>query len=467
MGLCSIAAHLQEHNVKILDLCIRQKGIKRLLLKILREFCPGIIGLSSMSFQYESAKKIAGFIRQFNPGIKIVIGGYHATLTAEQIGNSEDRELFDFIVRGEGEFVFQALVQNLEQKHPSFDEISGLSYKEDSYFRHNSARMIASMDKIKLPNRDVRIFNDFPSGFGPSIEAIESSRGCVLNCSFCTIKEMYGKSFRVHRIERIIEDIKTIKERGRRYVYFVDDNITLDIARFKKLCNAIIDNGLNSLRYFVQASSNGIASSESLVKRMAEAGFDTVFLGLENMFSKNLTALNKGNTVMQTKQAVYYLRKYNILIWAGTISGLPEDDAAGIQKNFEEIKKLGIQFIYPSFITPYPMTTIRKDLIKEGLVVNKNDFSRYNGFICNVKTKHLSKKALEKAVIKEMIKFYLFDFKKSLNRMKEVWAKLPHLDEVFCKKDAQKWLFSIYKGYVLKMLISKDTNYINASPHRF
>jgi anaerobic magnesium-protoporphyrin IX monomethyl ester cyclase len=80
LGLCSIAAHLTGHEVRIADLVLVHKNIRSWLRKFLEEFRPELIGISSMSFQYKSAREVMSICRESAAEAKIVLGGYHVSL---------------------------------------------------------------------------------------------------------------------------------------------------------------------------------------------------------------------------------------------------------------------------------------------------------------------------------------------------------------------------------------------------
>ena len=206
---------------------------------------------------------------------------------------------------------------------------------------------------------------------------------------------MYGRTFRTYSFERIMQDLANAKKNGAKYVAFADDNITLNVKRLEALCDAIVAAGHNDLRYIVQASTSGIASSPVLAQKMARAGIQIVFLGIENISERNLQIMNKGNVLDKTKKAIEYLHNNNILIVGGMILGHAEDKEEDIAQNFEFFDKANIDFYGEQIITPYPKTGMRDILIKEGLVTNSTDFKKYNGFWANVKTKHLSSDELQ------------------------------------------------------------------------
>ena len=135
LGLCSIAAHLTDHEVKIVDLVLVHKNIRSWLKEFMTEFHPDLIGVSSMSFQYKSALEVMSICRESVPDARIALGGYHASLANAEL--TEGREPpFDFLVRGEGEQALPALVEALEGAR-RFPDVPGLSWLREGVFCHN------------------------------------------------------------------------------------------------------------------------------------------------------------------------------------------------------------------------------------------------------------------------------------------------------------------------------------------
>ncbi|MBN1834893.1 MAG: cobalamin-dependent protein, partial [Spirochaetales bacterium] len=139
LGLCSIAGNIEDltTNIRILDLAIRRKNIARIVERELEGNSPQLIGLSAMSFQYDSARRIARICKQWNRDVSVALGGYHATLMHREIAQGPDRRLFDFLVRGEGERVFHELVRAVASGSQDYAKIRGLSYRSGDGYRHN------------------------------------------------------------------------------------------------------------------------------------------------------------------------------------------------------------------------------------------------------------------------------------------------------------------------------------------
>ena len=403
LGLCSIAAHLTNHEVRIADLVLVHTNIRSWLKELLAEFRPGLIGVSSMSFQYNSALEVMSICREAAPEAKIVLGGYHASLAHAELtcGNAAP---FDFLVRGEGEQALPALAEALEGSR-DFAAVPGLSWLRNEAFIHNPPGELLDVQPLPLPNRDARVLDNF-TYFNRKMDCVETSRGCTMPCTFCSITGMYGTSFRCYAINRVIADLKELKRRGTETVLLVDDNITLDAPRFRGLAEAIVEHGLNSMEYLVQASVAGIVSDPGLIPSLARANFSMVFLGIEAVQMKNLRLFQKGDIREKTEEAVSRLRAYNIGVMGGFIIGNPDDSREDIRDVFRAARRLRIDLPYVQCVTPYPGTRIREELLEAGLVTNPDDLSRYTGFICNVRTRSLTNRQLNRLMNWENIKLF-------------------------------------------------------------
>ena len=403
LGLCSIAAHLSQHEVKVVDLVLVHKNIRSWLQAFLSDFQPEVIGISSMSFQYESALKVMSICRQCATQAKLVLGGYHATLTYVELAEGAAPP-FDYLIRGEGEHAFLALVEALSGER-RFEDVPGLSWASDGNFRHNPTGRLLDINLLPLPDRSVRVLQNF-TYFDRSLDCVETSRGCTMPCTFCSIAGMYGASFRCHAVERVVADLKELQRRGTQTVLLVDDNITLDAPRFTRLARAIAENGLNSMEYLVQASVAGIVADPELIPALARANFALIFLGIESVLPENLALFQKGDIREKTELAVRILREQGIGVMGGFIIGNPEDNREEIREVFRASKRLRIDLPYVQCVTPYPGTRIRTELLEAGLVTNPDQLSRYTGFICNVRTRHLTVGQLNRIMNWENMKVF-------------------------------------------------------------
>ncbi len=394
LGLCSLAGNLDGHETRVLDLALVRRPIEPVLRKLLGRLRPVVVGISAMSFQYESARRVATIVRDAHPQARTVLGGYHATLTADEIGAEPDAAaLFDFLVRGEGERTFGLLLDSLANRSPALATIPGLSFRQGGRFVHNPAAPLLDLSEVRLPRREARIL-DTPRFMNLRFDCAETSRGCTMGCAFCSIRAMYGRSVRFYAVDRVIEDLRSLARRGTRGVFFVDDNITLNVSRLKELCRRIASEGLSGMYYVMQASVAGIASDLELPRLLAKANVRWIFLGIESGIARNLAEMRKTGVLDNARKAVRRLRAQGTCVIGGFIAGNPDDTRGDIRDTYRYALSLGVDHAIVQLMTPYPKTQTRERMLADGLVTNARDFARYTGFQANVRTRSLSARRL-------------------------------------------------------------------------
>jgi anaerobic magnesium-protoporphyrin IX monomethyl ester cyclase len=395
-GIACVGGNIDaQHDVYIVDLIRKRRQLEKYITKILLKIRPDLVGLSAMAWQYDTCIKLVKLIKNVLPEVKIAIGGYHATLMSEEIADSPEGRLIDFMIRGEGEEACRRLINALEG-NDRLEDIPSLSYKNGDHFVHNPRGETLDLSQLKLPIRDKRRLTWGYHILYSKIELMETSRGCTRSCNFCSMRHMYGRSFRTYPIERVLADLDDIYYKRRvRWVFIVDDNMVLNPKRVIALCDAIIARNYRKLNLVVQADCISMAQNEEMVSKMAQAGFKSVFLGIENASEKNLESAGKGNIVNASRKAVEICHKYNIMVIGGLIFGFPEDDEASIIENYQFLKTIGADGSYCQILTPYPKTGMRQNLIAEGLVTNKYDYKKYSGLWANVKTRYLESDQLQ------------------------------------------------------------------------
>jgi anaerobic magnesium-protoporphyrin IX monomethyl ester cyclase len=409
-ALASLAGNVDpHHHVAIADLVLAQTSVTRTMERLMRELEPDVVGLSVMTFQRTTAFKIAQLVRTLKPDVRVVVGGYDPSLAPEAYDSHSGMNLVDFIVRGEGEQALCQLLRALESGS-GMRPIQGLSYRMPDgsggpgRFVHNPTRPIGASGSIdlRLPNRAARVLAGYTL-LGRPVDVVETSRGCTFDCSFCSIIEMRGRNFHTYPIERVLADIADARARGARAIFLVDDNITLDIRRFERLCQAIIDSGFNDVDYTVQAMTAPLAQhGAALAPLMRRAGFRYVFLGIENVLDADLAFL----------QAIGHLHRHGVFVVGGLIVGNPDDTRESIETNLEFARRY-VDWPYIQHPTPYPGTPMTREFRDRGLIVDE-DVGHYDGTTAVVRSQHLS--ALD-------IEF--------LRWRAERWMKVRHLAAVF------------------------------------
>jgi radical SAM superfamily enzyme YgiQ (UPF0313 family) len=453
-ALGSLAANVDPHHrVAIADLILVQRRVREEAARLVRDHRPDVVGLSVMTFQRHTALKLARLVRELRPSVRLVAGGYDASLASAAYAAPSSG--VDFVVRGEGEQTFRELLRAIEAGSP-FDGIPGLSWRDGEGFHHNPDRPVQRLARgeLRLPDRGARVLRGY-TVLGRQADVVETSRGCTFDCSFCSIIEMRGRNFHAFPLARVIDDIRDARERGARAIFVVDDNITLDVKRFEALCHAILEAGLQDLDYTVQAMTSALAEhGQTLAPLMRRAGFRYVFLGIENVLdedlgflrarSKNALREHGRRTGHATYAAVDHVRRNGMYVVGGLIVGNPGDTRASVEANLEFARR-HVDWPYIQHPTPYPGTPMTRDLLARGLIVHDR-LEEYDGTTAVVRSEHLSAEEIE-----------------FLRWKAERWIKMRHFpaalrrNPLFCLRHGAAMVRHTFRGMRLRSWLGLES----------
>jgi anaerobic magnesium-protoporphyrin IX monomethyl ester cyclase len=215
---------------------------------------------------------------------------------------------------------------------------------------------------------------------------------------------MRGRNFHPYPLDRVLADIADARAHGAEAIFLVDDNITLDVDRFGRLCEAIVDAGFEDTDYTVQAMTAPLAHHGArLAPLMRRAGFRYVFLGIENVLDDDLGFLRaraknarreKGRTVGNASiEAIEHLHRHGMYVVGGLIVGSPNDTRESIETNLEFASRY-VDWPYIQHPTPYPRTPMTREFLDRGLIVDE-DVSHYDGTTAVVRTEHVDAEDVE------------------------------------------------------------------------
>jgi radical SAM superfamily enzyme YgiQ (UPF0313 family) len=401
-ALASLAGNVDSHHrVAIADLVLVQSSVRQTIERLMATHAPDVVGLSVMTFQRTTARRIIALVRALKPDTFIVVGGYDPSLAAEEWVHPSLG--VGAIVRGEGDITFRELIRALEQRQP-LESVDGLWFRDGDGFRKNRPRGVARLtdDTIRPPQRSARALDGY-TVLGRPIDVVETSRGCTFDCSFCSIIEMRGRNFHRFPIARVIDDIADARARGARAIFLVDDNITLDVPRFEELCREIVRAGLDDIDYLAQAMTASIASGgDRLASLMRQAGFRYVFLGIENVLEEDLKFLKArsknsrhrdGQRTNTALEATATLHRHGIFVVGGLIVGNPDDKVESIQANLSFARRY-VDWPYIQHPTPYPGTPMTRDFDQRGLIANRR-VEEYDGTTAVTRSAFLEAEEIE------------------------------------------------------------------------
>jgi len=351
IGLAYLAAILKKEgiDVDVLDISIT----KRSLIDVLKSFEPDIVGISSMTFNIKDAYICAKTAKKFNPNILTVIGGPHPS--ALPYKTLKDCKYLDSVVKGEGEKSFKEIIYNLAKG----EEISKVYINNP----------IEDLDTIPFP--DWSIFNieknyskayNFRWGDMRNIYPIITARGCPFNCIFC-YSHYLGPGVRFRSPENVIEEImRNIDDYGASYFYFADDNFSLNQERLLKICDLLIENGINEEITWKCQSKISTVNGKTL-KRMREASCELVFYGIETGNEAIQKKIGKNLTREMIRKAVDDARIAGLYVRASFIIGLPYETKESCMETINFAKSLNLTSSVFHILDVYPGTELERLLV--------------------------------------------------------------------------------------------------------
>ncbi len=371
-GLLAIAALPEKsgYSVRIID-CRIDDNWRRTLKDSIddKTVCVGITcSTGKMIF---SATEIAGAVRLLNTKLPIVWGGPHPTLMPEQTLKSP---LVDIIVINEGDTTFKELIDALA-KNADLSGIKGIGYKDSGKIKINPpAPLIKDLDLLlALPYHLVEIsrYSSLTIDNVPSLDIV-SSRGCPNNCAFCSTPVTSSRLWRAESIERVVENIKFLKERyGIGTFYLVDDNFMVDLKRVERFLDALKEANLK-----IHWGTQGVCvdtinkMSPEFLDRLEESGCVELSIGVESANPEILTMINKKFRIADVFAASEKLVGKRFAVKFNMIIGFPGETIDGIKKTVAlaiELYKRNRHVWFPfNIFTPFPGTLMFQKALEYG-----------------------------------------------------------------------------------------------------
>jgi radical SAM superfamily enzyme YgiQ (UPF0313 family) len=333
IGLYYVGAVLRENGyaVEILNWHDINKAPEK-IRQTLKAEQPDVIGFSIVHANRWGAIEIAREAAKLLPAARIVFGGIGATFLWEHLLRHFPE--IDFVVLGEGEYVFLKLVRCLEAgDFSSLEHIKGIAFRAEGKPRKTAdAAMLADLDRLPNP---ARYFN---------YNHVSSTRGCPGKCNFCGSPRFWGPKVRFHSADYFVRQLELLYRKGISFFYFSDDTFTLKKEHVIAICKQILDRNLK-ITWVAISKVNHVG--EEILYWMRKAGCIQISYGVESGSAKIRKLLNKNIRNDQIKKAFALTTRYGILARAYFIYGCPGEDWNTIGETvalIREIKPLSVIF---------------------------------------------------------------------------------------------------------------------------
>ncbi|MFX1312192.1 MAG: B12-binding domain-containing radical SAM protein [Promethearchaeota archaeon] len=324
-----------------------------------------LVGITAFTSVANRAYEIASQYQKKN--VPVIMGGIHASMVPE-----EALRYVDSVVIGEAEGVWNIVIEDF--------------LNNNLKPKYEGAHL--DLSNSIIPDRSI-FSNEYLFG------TIQTSRGCPMNCYFCSVSAFNGMKYRQRPYQEVLDELEQMPQK---YIFFVDDNI-LGYGRNAEerainLFKGMIERKLNKT-WFCQASLN-FGSNEEVIKWAAKAGCKMVFLGLESADPEELKAMDKKlNLQLEYERAFKNINKFKIAVLGAFIFGSDAETREGMWRKVNYILKNRIDIIQTTILTPLPGTRLFLDLKNKNRLLHINfpqDWNFYDMGHLTFKINNLSNK---------------------------------------------------------------------------
>jgi len=371
-------------NVKISDMY--NFSWKEVELKIKQEN-PDVVGISCCTAARLQAVKLAHIAKKCNSNIRIIMGGPHPTFFPEHMFKLSPT---DVVVMGEGERTIVELMDAME-KNEDISKIDGIAFRKNAtIIRTNPRPLIENLDSIPFPIYDFfdlkkYQFGDILKEYRKLISTyIITSRGCPFGCQFCSTSRYWGRRWRTRSVKNVIDELRFLYDKlNVRFIYFVDDILTLDSKRTIDLCKSIIDEKVD-LVWMTETRVDCV--NREMLQWMKKAGCYKIMYGIESGSPEILKTINKGFSVNQIKEAFKLTHETGIQPKPLLMVGNPGENNNTIDQTIsllKEIKPVGfphdiaLTWVFPN--TPLYEMAKSKGLISDEYWLTSKPTPYYTG----------------------------------------------------------------------------------------
>jgi anaerobic magnesium-protoporphyrin IX monomethyl ester cyclase len=304
----------------------------------LREMAPDALGFSVLMANRHGALDIARRAKALLPNAVTVFGGPAPTFMWDSFLTRHPQ--VDYVIRGEGELPFVALLERLASGDPERADLPALAWRRDGK---------PTANPCPPPVEDLDSLPDPAEHF--SFRHVVLSRGCPGKCTFCGSPRFWGGRVRSHSPEYFVTQMQRLVEQGATHLYVSDDTFTADKQRVRRVCELIAERGL---KVEWNAISRVDAVDQETLTLMRRAGCIQVSFGVESGSDKVRRLLNKRFTAGQAEAAFAAAHRAGLLARAYFIYGTPKDSEASIRDNLALIRRLKPLVVHFFVLTLYP-----------------------------------------------------------------------------------------------------------------
>jgi radical SAM superfamily enzyme YgiQ (UPF0313 family) len=319
---------------------------------------PDVLGISCTTISVTNGSRVAGLVKAWLPGCTTVVGGSHVSAIPER--TLEKFPQFDFGIVGEGEHSLFDLMERLATGSAVRD-VTGLVHRDRETGRVHAnprAAYIDDLDALPLPAWD--LVPNFPYAFSPSmfnyrrspVGTLITQRGCPFSCTFCD-RSTSGRKGRWHSVEYVVRMMRQMEDYGVKHILFYDDLFTVNKARVRELCEAMLDHRMD---FTWSCNSHPNLLDEPTMRLMRRAGCWQIAYGIESGSQRVLNHVKHEVKLPRLLETLRMTRAAGLRIKGLMMCAHPTETEESLKETESFLRTAPIDLMQLTKFTPYPGT---------------------------------------------------------------------------------------------------------------
>lgn len=379
-GLMTLGAYLETrgHQVEVIDSTVLAKPWTELEQK-LRQGGYDVVGVTCQAATFHNdAVHAVRLVRRTLPNVVIAGGGGHFTLNVETMLDLLPE--LDYVILGEGEETFDALLQWLASGKKEDCREAGLAYRRNGKTVYTDARpLIEDLDTLPMPGYHLMDLDNptyYLHGMGKRAVGISTSRGCGDRCSYCSESQLWQAKWRGRSGALVVEEMQMLNRKyGKSLFVFNENSFNQSRERNEAFLESLGKSGLKCDFWF-QSRIKDILRDRDLLPEYRKLGLYEVMLGVESISPQTLKNYTKNQSSEQILEAAELLRSNGIMVMTNVMFGDTEDTEDTLRTIYDFVRKIG-DFLVLTLTTPLPGTRYYQQALADGRIEEK-DFSKYD-----------------------------------------------------------------------------------------
>lgn len=388
LGVTYLASYIRDYSdyeVQILDLYAEDflKYTSRMedsdvlnlatgkLLDAISFLKPEIIGFSALFlYQYNLVKALARAVRDANPEIKIILGGF-STVAAEVA--LHDIPALDMVFIGEAEKPLLKVIEGGFDGR-SFEGINGIGYRKGNQIQLNrTPDLVTDLSKIPFPAFDLLPLESYKKILGRNESPFLTTRGCPFNCNFCSSRLYAGNVLRRRSHDDLMSEVKKLRDIYEiDFLWIRDDNFNCNREHAKTFLRGLIDGGL-TVPWCDSNSFHVNSTDEELLDLCKASQCAEVIFAIESGSPRVLKeVMNKKVDLNHAMKIAEYCKRINLPFECYFVIGNPGETKEEIQQTIDFTMLLQPDHCVFSIATPFPGTRYYETALERGYL--KNDY---------------------------------------------------------------------------------------------